>query len=322
MALVLGWMGFSRTTYTGLLIGMLAATGRLLVPVRGLPGADGIDWPGSAHVRAHERFIEHILISPHCSGLFRLGIHDRYLAPRQIFLMVLVLATTLSLFAFWKPHPVFSHTYDNPQAKGADFIGDVKRLLKHRAIYPVVLINLLWNFTPGSYTPMQFFLTNQLHASDAIYADFAGLYNLFYLPPVLLYGFLCTRFPPRKLLRWSVMVGVLQFIPMAFVHSGQQALLTAVLIGLLGGLANAACIDIAIRACPAGLQGTLMMMIAACFALSSRGGDVLGSWIYGLNPQVRLPVLRDCDHRDLCSHPGGDPLCPYEKLQATADGGS
>jgi len=26
-------------------------------------------------------------------------------------------------------------------------------------------------------------------------------------------------------------------------------------------------------------------MIAACFALSSRGGDVLGSWIYGLNPQ-------------------------------------
>jgi hypothetical protein len=67
-----------------------------------------------------------------------------------------------------------------------------------------------------------------------------------------------------------------QFIPMAFVHSGRQALLTAVLIGLLGGLANAACIDIAIRACPPGLQGTLMMMIAACFALSSRGGDVLG----------------------------------------------
>jgi MFS family permease len=72
---------------------------------------------------------------------------------------------------------------------------------------------------------------------------------------------------------------------MAFVHSGRQALLTAVLIGLMGGLANAACIDIAIRACPPGLQGTLMMMIAATFALSSRGGDVLGSWIYGLSPK-------------------------------------
>jgi MFS family permease len=95
----------------------------------------------------------------------------------------------------------------------------------------------------------------------------------------------CARFPPRKLQWWSVMVGVPQFIPMAFVHSGRQVLLMAVVIGLTGGLANAACIDIAIRACPPGLQGTLMMMIAACFALSSRGGDVLGSWIYGLNPE-------------------------------------
>jgi MFS family permease len=143
--------------------------------------------------------------------------------------MVLVLTSTLAVFGFWKPRSVFSHTYEDPRAKGTDFPGDVKRLLKHRAIYPVILINLLWNFTPGSYTPMQFFLTNQLHASDAIYADFAGLYNLCYLPPVLLYGFLCTRFPPRKLLRWSVMAGVPQFIPMAFVHSGREALLTAVL---------------------------------------------------------------------------------------------
>jgi hypothetical protein len=52
-----------------------------------------------------------------------------------------------------------------------------------------VLINLLWNFTPGSFTPMQFFLTNHLHASDAIYADCLGLYNLLFIPPTLLYGF-------------------------------------------------------------------------------------------------------------------------------------
>jgi len=89
---------------------------------------------------------------------------------------------------------------------------------------------------------------------------------------------LCTKVQLRKLLWWSVIVGVPQFIPMAFVHSGRQALLMAVLIGLMGGLANAACIDIAIRACPPGLQGTLMMMVAATFPLSSRGGDVVGSW--------------------------------------------
>jgi MFS transporter len=285
MALVLGWMGLSRTTYTGLLIGMLAAMisySFLFAAFQGLMALIGQEALMSGRMSALSNIF---LFLPIGAAYFASGFMTEYLRPRQIFLMVLVLTTTLSVFGFWKPRSVFSHTYDNPHAKGTHFLGDLKRLLKHRAIYPVVLINLLWNFTPGSYTPMQFFVTNQLHAPDAIYADFAGLYNLFYLPPVLLYGFLCTRFPPRKLLWWSVMVGVPQFIPMAFVHSGRQVLLTAVLIGLLGGLANAACIDIAIRACPPGLQGTLMMMIAACFALSSRGGDVLGSWIYGLNPE-------------------------------------
>ena len=108
---------------------------------------------------------------------------------------------------------------------------------------------------------MQFFLTNQLHAPDATYANFLGLYDLLFLPPALLYGFLCTKFPPRKLLLWSVIVGVPQFIPMAFIHSANQVMAAAVWIGLTGGLATAAITDVAIRACPPGLQGTLMTTI-------------------------------------------------------------
>jgi hypothetical protein len=284
MALVLAWMGLSGTTYSGLLIGMLAAMisySFLFAAFQGLMALIGKEALMSGRMSALSNIF---LFLPVGAAYFASGFMTEHLTPHQIFLMVLVLTTTLIVFGFWRPRSVFSHAYDNPHAKRTH-LGDLKRLLKQRAIYPVVLINLLWNFSPGSFTPMQFFLTNQLHASDAIYADFLGLYNLFYLPPILLYGFLCTKFPSRRLLWWSVIVGVPQFIPMAFVHSGRQALLMAVLIGLMGGLANAACIDIAIRACPPGLQGTLMMMIAATFALSSRGGDVVGSWIYGLSPK-------------------------------------
>jgi len=59
----------------------------------------------------------------------------------------------------------------------------------------------------------------------------------------------------------------------------------AVLIGLAGGMANVATVDIAMRACPPGLQGTLMMLVVAIIQLSFRGGDVVGSWLYGLNPK-------------------------------------
>ncbi len=319
MICILAWMALSRTTYPGLLIGMLLTTvaySFVFAAFQGLTALIGQEALMTGRLSALSNIF---LFLPVGVAYFASGFMAEQLSPRQIFLMVLALTTTLSVFGFWKPRSVFSHAYDNPHAKGTDFLGDVRRLLKHRAVYPVVLINLLWNFTPGSFTPMQFFLTNQLHASDAIYGDFLGLYNLFFLPPILLYGFLCTKFPPRKLLVWSVIIGVPQFIPMAFIHTGQQALLAAVLIGLMGGLANAACIDIAIRACPPGLQGTLMMIIAATFALSMRAGDVLGSWIYGLSPKYGFQYCVIAITVSYALILPAIPLIP-KQLTATADG--
>jgi hypothetical protein len=73
-------------------------------------------------------------------------------------------------------------------------------------------------------------------------------------------------------------------IPLAFIHSANLALLLAVPIGAMGGIATAAYYDLAMRSCPPGLQGTLMMMVDGVFYLSGRGGDLLGSEIYNSSP--------------------------------------
>jgi hypothetical protein len=91
--------------------------------------------------------------------------------------------------------------------------------------------------------------------------------------------------PLYKLLWWGTIVAVPQMIPLAFIHSGNLALLLAVPIGLMGGIATAAYFDLAIRSCPPGLQGTLMMLVEGVFALSARGGDLLGSGIYNSSPE-------------------------------------
>jgi len=52
----------------------------------------------------------------------------------------------------------------------------------------------------------------------------------------------------------------------------------------LGGIATAAYYDLAMRSCPPGLQGTLMMLVDGVFVLSARGGDLLGSAIYNSSP--------------------------------------
>jgi hypothetical protein len=186
----------------------------------------------------------------------------------------------IAVLGFWKPQAVFGETYERPQAKGTSFLRDVKRLLLHRAIYPAVLINFMWNFAPGSATPLQYYLTNELHASDAVFSYFNAIFSAAFIPMFLFYGFLCRRVALEKLLWWGTLIAVPQMIPLAFVQSATLSLWLAAPIGMMGGIATAAYFDLAMRSCPPGLQGTLMMMVDGVLLLSSRGGDRLGTAIY------------------------------------------
>jgi len=71
-----------------------------------------------------------------------------------------------------------------------------------------------------------------------------------------------------------------QMVPLLFVHSTTTALVTAVAMGLMGGIATAAYLDLIIRCCPAGLQGTILMASTALSVIVSRFGDVLGTKLY------------------------------------------
>ena len=74
----------------------------------------------------------------------------------------------------------------------------------------------------------------------------------------------------------------------------------------MGGIAAAAYYDLAMRSCPPGLQGTLMMMVDGVNQLSYRGGDVLGSQDLRQQPGARLPLLRDRHDGGLRPDPAGD----------------
>ena len=140
-------------------------------------------------------------------------------------------------------------------------------------------------FRTGSNTPLQYYLTDKLHASDAVYSYYYGIFAAAFIPTFLLYGFLCKKVALNKLLWWGTIVAVPQMIPLAFIHSANLALVLAVPIGLLGGVATAAYYDLAMRSCPPGLQGTLMMAVDGMYLLAYRGGDVLGSAIYNSSPK-------------------------------------
>jgi MFS family permease len=283
-AAVFVWMALSNLTYAGLFAGMFLIM--LLFRFcsaahQGLLALIGQEKLMSGRLTVVWQVFNSL---PTLLGAFAGGWISVHLAPQQTFILVAVLTALLGLFALWKPRAVFSHAYDRPEARGSDLVGDIKRLLKHKPAYLAVLIVFMFQFAPGMNTPLQFYLTNVLHASDAAYGYFLGIFAGAFIPVFLFYGYLCKRVALKKLLWWGTIITVPQIVPLAFIHSAQMALIVAAPIGAMGGIAAASYYDLAIRACPPGLQGTLMMMVDGVFLLSSRGGDLLGAKIYSSSP--------------------------------------
>jgi len=207
-----------------------------------------------------------------------------HLTTAGVFLLLAAITGLIVLLGLWKPRGVFEGAYDRPQARGLDLFGDLKRLARHRAVIPPVLIILLFQFSPGVNTPMQFYLSNTLHASDAVYGEFNGLISASFIPAFVIYGFLCRKLSLRTLLWVGSIVTVPQMVPLAFVHTGNQALMLAVPMGLMGGIAICAFADLTMRSCPDGLQGSLMMLVEGAGLLSLRASDALGSAVYDADP--------------------------------------
>ena len=200
-------------------------------------------------------------------------------AGRILFLLGAAVMALTALYALWRPKIVFDNVR-NEDAGVARPRDDIKRLLRHRPIYPALVIWVLWNFAPGSATPLQYYLQNTLHAADSQWGEWNAIFAASFVPTFLLYGLLCRTYPLRTLLLWGTVAAVPQLVPLLFIHSVEGALIAAAPIGLMGGVATAAYFDLIIRSCPPGLQGTTMMLAGALSIVVIRAGDVLGTDIY------------------------------------------
>jgi MFS-type transporter involved in bile tolerance (Atg22 family) len=174
---------------------------------------------------------------------------------------------------------VYAHL-DGAPAKRRELSTDVRRLLGHWPIYPALGIWMAWNFSPGGATVLQYYLANTLHANDAQCGAYNAIASVAGVPTFILFGYLSPRLSLENLLWWGTVVAVPQMTPLLFVHSAGGALVAAVAIGLSGGIATAAYLDLLIRSCPRALEGTMMMMAWSLYALSSNVGNFLGTSLY------------------------------------------
>ena len=200
---------------------------------------------------------------------------------------------SIAVLSFIGPKWVFDEARE--EVPTVHFMADLRRIAQHWPIYPVMLIQLLWQFGPAFGTVLQYHFVDHWHGTDAQWGLWQGLFQFSFLPVCALYGWLSQRIALRPLLWVGFSIGVVQTVPLLFVHDAVGALYAAVPFGLMGGLAAAALVDLVIRSAPRGCQGSTMMLFFGCNFFSVRTGDLLGTWIYdkhgGFIPTVIVTIL-------------------------------
>jgi MFS family permease len=200
-------------------------------------------------------------------------------AVRVLFLIAAVAFATVAGLGLWNPAAVFGDRC--PQTPGPrDLLSDLSRLLRHWPIYPAVVIWLLWNFSPGTQTVLQYYMADKLHASDAQWGAYNALFSVAGVPMFALFGVLSRKVSLSALLWRGALLGVGQVVPLLLVHTANGIVVASVFVGLLGGIATAAYMDLLIRSCPKGLEGAMMMLAWTMYALSTNFGNVWGTDLY------------------------------------------
>lgn len=278
-------VAFVEPTYALMLAGLMLLTASVQTV---LSSANGLfSQVGQAHLMPGQASaVLNIAVTiPAVAGFFLGGVFSQMLdgqnavtAARSLFLAGAALMAAIALLGVFGPRRLFTA---HAAPRETHIVGDIARLARHRAIYAPLILWLLWNFAPSFGTALQYHLVNTLHATDAQVGAFYAIFFGLYAPSFIAYGWLCQRVRLSRLLFWSTVLAIPQMIPLLVVHTAVGALWMAVPMSLMGGLASAAYIDLAIRSCPKGLQGTMMILMAStAYFVALRFGDLLGTDIY------------------------------------------
>ena len=274
-----------KPTYGVLLAGVLLATIAIQLvwsAARGATSAVGQEeaMTGMMSVIGNLAFVV-----PSLAAYFLGGALSEYLegrgaasAARMLFGVGAGLMLVIAAMGAFGPKRLLDHHH--AQERAHSIAADALRLLRHKPIYPIMVIQLLWQFGPATGAVMAFHMANDLHGTDAQAGAWYGIFLGSLGIPYLAYAWLCRRVQLGSLLWVSTLLAVGQMAPLLFARTPTEALYAAVLLGLIGGLAQAAYTDLAIRACPPGLQGAMMMMFISGYYISLRFGDLFGAYLY------------------------------------------
>jgi hypothetical protein len=154
----------------------------------------------------------------------------------------------------------------------------------------------LWNFNPFSNAVLYVHLTGGLHLGEAAFGHVVTLTSVASIAASIAYGSICRRIPPRALVHLSIVLGIVSTLGYAAVVDERSVVPVALATGATYMIATLIQLDLAARACPPAVAGTVFASIMALENLGASASTWLGGLLYqsGLErwgPRLSFQVL-------------------------------
>jgi MFS family permease len=139
---------------------------------------------------------------------------------------------------------------------------------------------MLWNFNPFSNVVLHLHMTRGLGFSERFYGVTVALTAVASIAASVAYGFYCRRVPMRTLVHASIVLGIVSTLGYAAVTDERSAVVVTLVVGVTYMTATLIQLDLAARACPPELAGTLFAILMSLENLGASVSTGLGGLLY------------------------------------------
>ena len=116
----------------------------------------------------------------------------------------------------------------------------------------------------------------------------------------LVFGIFAFRISRQLLLNLAIGLTAVSTLGLLFIQNMQSAILVSVFYGFFAMIAMLGVLEIAARACPVGVEGSVYALLMSVYNLVKQPGPILGGYLYGWGVPVSILVIISATFTMIC----------------------
>src|SRR5437660_5305280 len=156
----------------------------------------------------------------------------------------------------------------------------IKTAIRDRTMWVVAGFVFFWTSSPSIGIPLFYYQTDTLRFSQQFIGLLGSLGAAAQIVGAAFYAPLSRRYPLRRLIEWSIGVGVVGTLAYLLYNDWKSAMIIDITFGGLSMIVQLAFLDLAAKACPPPAEGTFFALLMSVYNFGVQGSQVAGGYLY------------------------------------------